>query len=186
MNMLKQLVIGNEKVVMGDKCIITEQGMNNGFGPTNIPFEIYAFKKADETLIGIRSDVYIEGWSDLDGMVTSGHGIWITPSNFKSNNMKLLSAKYEICTDFRFKNQNLELMQCKILHRYKDGNVFIETNENIGGGSCDGLGKTGHCIILPRNNLKKIEPKNFVKQTAKKNPDKCIKIGEALMAEFPI
>lgn len=177
--MLKQLVIENEKVVIGDKCIITEFGMNNGFGPANIPFSICAFKKADEILIGIHSDIRIRGWSDLNETVPSGHGLWITPSNFKSN-MKLMSTKYEICTNFKFKNQNLELMQCKILHRYKDGNVFIETDENVGGGSCDGLGKTGHCIILPRNTLKKVKPVNSVKQTIKNNSDEYAKIGEAL------
>lgn len=157
--MLKQLVIENKEVVIGDKCVITEYGRDNGLGPANIPFSIWAFKRADEILIGIHSDISIKGWSDLDGRVPSGHGLWITPSNFRSN-MRLMSTKYEICTEFKFKNQNLKLMQCKILHRYRDGSVFIETDENVGGGSCDGLGKTGHCIILPRNRLKKIENKD--------------------------
>lgn len=165
--MLKQLVIEDEKIVIGDKCVITSYGRDNGFGPANTPFSICAFKKVDELLIGIYSDVRIKGWSDLNGTVPSGHGLWVTPSNFKSN-MKLISTKYEICTELKFKNQNLKLMQCKILHRYKDGSVFIETDENVGGGSCDGLGKTGHCIILPRNKLKKIKKviqKNPIKKT---------------------
>lgn len=165
--MLKQLVIDNEKVVIGDKCVITAYGMNNGFGPANIPFTICAFKKSDETLIGIHSDIYIRGWSNLSETVSPGHGLWITPSNFRSN-MRLMSIKYEICTEFKFKNQDLRLMQCKILHRYKDGSVFIETDKNVGGGSCDGLGKTGHCIVLSQDKLKKIKNKtqeNFIKET---------------------
>ena len=168
--MQKQLVIGDKKIVIGDQCVITENGMKNGFGPINILLDIFTFKKTfDEILIGIHSHIYIKEWADLNGAVTPGHGLWITPSNFLTN-MQFIPIKYEICNEFKFKNQNLELMQCKILHSYKDGNVFIEIDKNVGGGSCDGLGKTGHCIILPQNRLKKIK---FKKQSnsESKNPN---------------
>ncbi len=52
--------------------------------------------------------------------------------------------------DYSFRGRNLKGMQCNIITKI-DGNAFIEMSENIGGGSCDGIGKTGHCIIVPKN-----------------------------------
>ena len=42
-----------------------------------------------------------------------------------------------------------------LLAHMDDGRFcFVEFNKNIGGGSADGLGKDGHCLLLPRDVLK--------------------------------
>lgn len=153
--MQKQLDIGNKKIIVGDKCVITEKGYRNGFGPMNVVFTVWGFKKSDEMLIGLQSPIRNKEWADLDGKLPLGHGLWITPTNL-IDNMLLLSTKYKI-SDFLFKNRDLDSMGCSILHKCSDGNVFVEVDENIEGGSCDGLGKEGHCILLPRNRLKIID-----------------------------
>lgn len=153
--MLKQLDIGGEILVVGDKCTTTAVGAMNGFRPTNTQFTIWGFKENDETLIGLYSPLYSQEWADLNGNVKSGHGLWITPSNFLAN-MILINIKYKVLK-FMFKNEKLDSMECKILHEYKDSTAFVEMDKNVGGGSCDGLGKTGHCIILPTNMLRKIK-----------------------------
>lgn len=151
--MRKQLDIGDRTVVIGDKCIITRQGQENGFGPRNVLLNIWGFKEADETLIGLQSPLRNRGWADLDGNVSSRHGLWVTPSNFMSN-MLLLSTKYSILK-FTFRNKKLDGSKCKILHKGTDGNAFVEMDKNVEGGSCDGLGKEGHCIILPFSMLRR-------------------------------
>ena len=155
--MQTQLVIGNEKLTIDDKCIITRIGDINGYGLRNTLLSIWGFKEGRDGgfLIGLYSSTYDMNWSDLDGHVTPGHGLWIRSSNF-IDNILLVSKKYEICTTVDFKNQNLKSMQCRILYEYDENNIFVETDKDIGGSSCDGLGKAGHCIILPRNTLKAI------------------------------
>ena len=151
--MRKQLDIGDRKVVIGDKCIITRRGQEHGFGPRNVLLNIWGFKESsDETLIGLQSPLRNKGWADLDGNVPSRHGLWVTPSNFMSN-MLLLSTKYRIL-EFMFRNRKLNGFECRLLHKCVDGNAFVEVDKNVGGGSCDGLGKDGHCIILPFSKLK--------------------------------
>lgn len=156
--MLQQLDIGNKVVTVGDKCVITKNGAKNGFSPINVQLTIWGFRiSPGETLIGLHSKIRNKNWASLDGNVETGHGLWISPSNFNSS-VCLMSTKYRI-SKFNFKNEKLDHEQCKILHTCKDGNVFVELDKYISGGSCDGLGKTGHCILLPGTLLEKIKQK---------------------------
>ena len=165
--MRKQLDIGNRKIAIGDTCLITKKGSAHGFGPPNVVISIWGFKEADETLVGLYSEIRNKGWADLDGNVPPGHGLWVTPSNLMAN-VFLMSTEYEI-SKFEFKNIVLDSLYCKVLHKCNDGNVFVEVDKNIGGGSCDGLGKAGHCILLPTSVLKKVRNRseNKIKTTNK-------------------
>lgn len=155
-----QLVIENERFTVGDKYIITSIGNANGYGLKNTVVNIWGFKKIDNgktTLVGLHNSVYDKNWCNLNGEVLSGYGLWVNPLRFV-NNFLSISREYEISTEFNFKNQNLKSRHCKVLCFYDKDHVFVEINKNVGGGSCDGVGKTGHCIILPYNNLRKIKP----------------------------
>ncbi len=118
---------------------------------------VWGFKTAQNgrTLIGLLSPIYSSKWSNLDGKVENGYGKWIGVSDFMQVILPV-TKKYKITTTFDFKNQDLKSMECKILYIYGKEDVFVEMYKNIGGGSCDGLGKTGHCIVLPRKILKEI------------------------------
>lgn len=158
--MQTQLDIGlDKKIAIGDKCLITEKGSRNGYGYSNTLLNVWGFKvnKDGKTLIGLHSPIYNKDWSgNLDGNVPRGHGIWINVSNF-INNIFHIEKKYEIYRNFRFGNKNLRGMQCKMLYKYNNGTVFVEVDRDIGGSSCDGLGKTGHCVILPYDIIKKVK-----------------------------
>lgn len=153
--MLKQLVVEGKTIVVGDECIITKRGFERGFGPIGAILIVWGFKRIDGMLIGLKSSLYNKTWADLDGAVAPGYGLWITPSGF-ANNMILSSIRYKIVSKFMFKGKDLASTQCRILHKCMDNYVFIESDENIGGGSCDGLGKSGHCTILPYEKLRRI------------------------------
>jgi len=66
--------------------------------------------------------------------------------------------------DLMFKKTDLKGMKCKILATLGKRDVFIEMEKNIGGGSCDGTGRQGHCIIIKREFL---TPSSKEKKTAK-------------------
>lgn len=160
-NMQTQLVVGGDKITIGDKCVITKVGTKNGYGLTNTLLSVWGFKKgaAGKPLIGLHNPIYNIGWGSLNDNVQNGHGLWVNPVSFTSD-LHLISKTYKICTNFMFKRQNLRAMHCRILCICDDENVFVEFDKDIGGGSCDGLGKTGHCIMLPRRHLIPIRSEN--------------------------
>jgi len=55
--------------------------------------------------------------------------------------------------DFMFKGKNLKGERCKIIASMTNHEVFVEMENNIGGGSCDGMGRKGHCIPIKREYL---------------------------------
>lgn len=155
--MQTQSVVEGEKLNVGDKCVINAIGVTHGFGFGGVLLKIWGFKWVNgKMLIGLQSPICNRAWADLDGNVLHGHGLWIESQSFTSY-IHLVSREYKIDTVFIFKNQNLKFMRCRILYEYDKDNVFVELDKNIGANSCDGLGKKGHCIILPRKILKIIK-----------------------------
>lgn len=61
--------------------------------------------------------------------------------------------------DFMFKKINLKGMECRIVANLGTRHVFVEMEKNIGGGSCDGMGRQGHCIPIKREFLTKKKEK---------------------------
>ena len=55
--------------------------------------------------------------------------------------------------DFMYKKRNLKGERCRILANIDRRDVFVEMENNIGGGSCDGIGKKGHCIHIKKEFL---------------------------------
>lgn len=66
-------------------------------------------------------------------------------------------GKMTVNRDLMFKRTNLKGKSCKILARLNSNNVFVEMEEDVGGGSCDGLGKGGHCVPIEQEFLTKIK-----------------------------
>lgn len=58
-----------------------------------------------------------------------------------------------INSNIEFKRINLIGKRCKVLHKIDRNYVFVELDEDIGAMSCDGTGKSGHCIVVPKNCL---------------------------------
>lgn len=107
----------------------------------------------DGTLIGIRSPQVNKGWHSLEGMVEEGHGLWCTIDCI-ADNFELDEPIYKICGTVEVKKKNLHGMKCRILSTNKNGEfAFVEVEENVGGGSADGQGKMGHCVIVSTSDL---------------------------------
>lgn len=55
--------------------------------------------------------------------------------------------------DFVFKKTNLKGMKCKIITNLGERDAFVEMENDIGGGSCDGIGRQGYCIPIKKEFL---------------------------------
>lgn len=113
------------------------------------PITIVAIKSDDGSgkfRIGICGE-YHDHWHDLEGRCENGHGYWLT-SDQAIAWLVFEPRELTIIKEYKFKGRNLRGMKCRNLSHMSDGSIFIEAEENIGGTSCDGMGKRGHCIIV--------------------------------------
>lgn len=133
---------------------------------------IKKWKSKSAYLIGIVSNQpNAVDWGDLDGMVAPGTGLWID-SRYLAQYFDLSISKTMIVKDkFMFRRKNLEGMKCRTVGTLPDNkSSFVEFDENVDGCSADGLGKAGHCVIIPHEYLKLVD-KADKKVKSKKLPD---------------
>ena len=104
--------------------------------------------KSDGTQIGVRSEIELSGWHDLDGRVPHGYGLWVRPSTLMKC-FKELSNSFVVGGEFYHRKKNLKGMRLRLLNRVDKSLAMVELEENVGGGGGDGLGKAGHCVLLP-------------------------------------
>jgi hypothetical protein len=51
--------------------------------------------------------------------------------------------------EFYHRKKNLKGMRLRLLSKIDNKLAMVELEENVGGGGGDGLGKAGHCVLLP-------------------------------------
>lgn len=163
--MLEFVVIDTNMISIGSKLIANSKADRRGICQCNEVVTVIKIKVEDQPYIGVYSDCSHSLWGTLDGNTEDHRGIWLEGNSiFKY--FSLISDNITINKDFKFKNKNLKGMNCKILHQDKRNNqYFVEFIDNIGGGSADGMGKTGHCVVLPGNLFE-----NDKKNKAEQNP----------------
>jgi hypothetical protein len=65
-------------------------------------------------------------------------------------------SKMVIAKSHKFRKLDLEGMECVILSPLpKGGSSMVEFKKDVGGCGGDGLGKAGHCLIIPNDKLVK-------------------------------
>jgi len=73
--------------------------------------------------------------------------------------------------NFPFRKKNLKDMRCKVISPMPgSAESLVEFTENVGGCGADGLGKGGHCLIVPNDALSPVKEK--VKTKSKRNKKK--------------
>jgi hypothetical protein len=131
--------------------------------------EVRSLRVGERVHVGLYSHQPINGWGDLDGMVPSRQGLW-QDSRHLLNFFELIHQDKVVVEDFNFKKRNLKGMRCKVIHHNSShGQSFVEFDEDVGGGSADGLGKAGFCVVLPSELLENADesPKNDPKEKMK-------------------
>ncbi len=138
---------------VGLSATINNRGENAGVAMAGERVEIRSIRDdAGRILIGIRGR-HRENWHDLDGATENGTGYWLELTQAcEFLDMECNEPKH-IKDDLQFKGRNLKGMKCKILTSIQGSAFIVEFEENIGGISCDGLGRRGHCLPVSSNIL---------------------------------
>jgi len=139
----------------GDRIVVNSEGSKRGFGEVGEQLTIGAIArdKGNDTQIGIVADTRRSRWHDLDGQCDSNCGYWISVSNAYTGTDPAPKS-YVIGGDFAFKRHNLRGKNCRQVGVISGGAAaIVELEENVGGGSGDGLGKHGHCVLVPMSLL---------------------------------
>lgn len=105
---------------------------------------------AKESHYGLVSKRKRSGWHRLDGLCEDGHGYWVPLSLIKKC-LRPYNSEMIVEENFEHRGRNLRGMKCRMLSdlSYSD-QILVEMAENVGGSGGDGLGKAGHCVLLPR------------------------------------
>ena len=159
--MQEHITIAGVKIYLGDKLRANKSAQSRGVCKCDEIVEVRTFRIGDRVHIGLYSHQPIKGWGDLDGMVPPRQGLW-QESRYLLNFFDLIQQDKVVVKDFNFKKKNLRGMRCKVVYDNYRGQSFVEFDEDIGGGSADGLGKSGYCVGLPSELLENVEesPKN--------------------------
>jgi hypothetical protein len=169
----EHITIAGVRIHVNDKLVANKNAQENGICKCGDIVEVRSFLIGERTIIGLYSPHRIKGWSDLDGAVPPGRGLW-QDSRFLLNVFDLMDQKRIVATDFNFKKRNLRGMKCRVVHcDYNRKQSFVEFEEDVGGGCADGLGKMGHCVVLPSELLENVQEGNS--KVKKKNIDDTIK-----------
>jgi hypothetical protein len=121
---------------------------------------LHHFRAGDPSTIALYSpDMRIDGWHDLEGEVGNNRGWYVTSAEFRRIVDPKEGQLYEISKTVTHKGRDLKGIRGRLLVTFQNGLVFLELEENINGCSGDGLGKSGHCVALHPDFLKKVKEK---------------------------
>ncbi len=156
----------------GQEWYLNSRGEDNALGNEGDFVEVVAiaYEKNDKPQSGIfvqRKRGPHPNWDDAEGITPSACGIKLCARNyvqlFTFNRDSEYKGRMVVNRDLVFKKKNLKGGGCRILAPLDKSNVFVEMEEDVSGGSCDGLGKGGHCIPIKREFLTKSENKKKTK-----------------------
>lgn len=122
--------------------------------------------------IGLESDRRIESFHDLNGMTKEYYGYFFNFSDFLKGHFVVVPEEMLVAKSWIFKKKELKGHQCKFLGSVTDKFAYVEFKDNVGGGSADGLGKAGHCVVIPKDVLAEVKDKEANKKPKKKSKKK--------------
>ena len=148
--MRKYIEVGNRTFSVGDKFTANAEAESSNICAKGHVITLRII--SDDPEVGISSDIEMPNWGDLDGTISDGHGLWITIDSFINCFTVPSNRKVVVSGDMQYKKQNLRGMKGKLLKNVNgcgEDHCFVEMESNIGAGSADGLGKKGHCVLVP-------------------------------------
>lgn len=101
--------------------------------------------------IGVYAPDAPDGWHDLDEEIDEPNGYYFSHEDFvnyfrRDNAYKILGKTFYFAGSTELKGRRLTGLKCKVLKK-SQSHMLLEFEENIGGSSGDGIGKSGHCLI---------------------------------------
>lgn len=138
-------------IKVGHDAVLTLYGAQQGFGECDKTFaKIEGIEDNDNPedaeIILKKEGSSHQSWED---------GYWLTL--WVGDFVKMFSRQptsFQIVNrDYMYKKKNLKGERCRIIAVLSFRDVFVEMENNIGGGSCDGTGRKGHCIPIKKEFL---------------------------------
>lgn len=128
--------------------------------PVGTKVEVVCFcNKSGGYYIGVVNFEEMPNWHDLDGRCPHGRGLWMTRSTLARCFVKK-EEFYVVNKNFMHRRRNLKGMKFRLLTKTgHDRMIMAEMEEDVGGGGGDGLGKAGHCVLLPAGLASKVQTK---------------------------
>lgn len=108
--------------------------------------------------IGIRASKDLSGWHELDGRCEPHRGLWVMPTTFMDC-FEISNRVYVIKGNHEYRRRNLKGLECRLLAPVGRGLQMVEVSENVGGGGGDGMGKAGHCVLVPSGVIAEVKKK---------------------------
>ena len=124
------------------------------------------WQKSGSCQVGVYSPEVIDHWNSIDDHVENRHGYWIDESRL-SGAFVQERLRVEVIEKAAHRGKDLlgrkgtylcplddtadRAMSSKI---FRPEFLFIEMDEHVGGSGCDGLGKKGHCVLVPSRAVK--------------------------------
>lgn len=150
---------GVVEVRLGDKIRLNQEGEAARLGSSGDEARVTSLHMQgsyvmDSMVELVRTGGPHENWGNLRESVTDGMGLHMYLADvLRCFDFHAFPKELCIDKDLMFRGKNLKGLKCKFLHRFKSGDSFVEFEEDIGGCSCDGLGKKGRCIVVNRSSL---------------------------------
>ncbi len=157
---MKSVTIDGRVIRVGDILVSNRKAPAIGL-PAGRSVKIAIINKGQDrgAVIGIADDRSNDGWHNLDGLLKSGNGFWLEEKElFRYLKLNRLPESVRIKGDFLFRKKNLKGRKGTLLAALPNcEESMIEFEEFVEGCSCDGLGKAGHCLVVPHNLLEFVE-----------------------------
>jgi len=170
------------------KLVCIWDNMTNNYVPDNDWVVIDGLGSSRYSLGMYCDDTSRDYWGNLNGYCENYHGNWVRAGDVFSGRLYKRIKKAAgssddkvrfIKTDLIYKRKSLIGKKCRIIRPFKrfgSSSYFVEFDEEIGGCSCDGLGKAGHCLPVHAKFL--VKSLKEVENVNEKHLDalKCISI----------
>jgi len=178
--LLEKATVGSKIYRIGDKFNFVKGVDVAGYGGLMelkkgevLTIVVIKTDRSNETLLfGITPENgrAVKGWHDLDGRLNKENGYYVEVAHltkcFNRGPIDMVVNK-----NFPFRKKNLKDMRCKVISPMPgSAESLVEFTENVGGCGADGLGKGGHCLIVPNDALSPVKEK--VKTKSKRNKKK--------------
>jgi hypothetical protein len=152
--MANSMQINDKIITVGDELKATKRAEGAGLCAAGDIVKVVAIigDNMDHGRIGVRFPKARNAFHNLDGATDDNHGYWFVP-NVIPEYFETHNNEFVIKEDFIFKSRNLKGMKCRWLNGIGRDNAMVEFDECVGGGSADGTGRSGHCVIVPTDRI---------------------------------
>lgn len=136
-------------ITVGEQYVLTFYGQEFGT-PDETIAEVAAIENSDDPseaeIILKKHGAPHQNWEE-------GHWLTLWVEDFLKMFSKQVKCVQVVNRNYMYRKQNLKGVRCRIIAKIDQHDVFVEMENNIGGGSCDGTGMSGHCIPIKKEFL---------------------------------